>query len=145
MSLSKRSHSPSRSLCKKEVYYFCIDHAKSHIVHEDDTHYTNKLIIPLYMTPSMNEAIIGYYTAFNIHTIKHDKNKIHTEATIVTPNGTILATSDYVTDADKNYLTMKTQQRVNFKQEAGSGYYKSPQIVVTVLSLVNRQLSISSK
>lgn len=145
MSLSKRSRSPSRSLHKKEVYYFCVGHAKSHIVKEDDTHYTNKLIIPLYMTPHMNEAIVGYYTAFNIHTIKNNKNKIHTEATITTPHGTILATSDYVTEADKNYLTMKTQQRVNFKQESGSGYYKSPQIVVSVLSPVNRQLSISNK
>jgi hypothetical protein len=139
------SRSKTHSKLKKEVYYFCIDHAKSHIVKEDDTHYTNTLIIPLYMTPHMNEAIVGYYTAFNIHIIKDDKNKIHTEATITTPHGTILATTDYVTVADKNYLTMKTQQRVNFKQESGSGYYKSPQIVVTVLSLVNRQLSISSK
>ena len=145
MSLSKRSHSPSRSPRKKEVYYFSVDHAKSHIVHEDDTHYTNTLIIPLYMTPHMNEAIVGHYTSFNIHTIKHDKNKIHTEATIITPNGTILATTDYVTVADKNYLTMKTQKRVNFKQEAGSGYYKSSQIVVKVLSHVNRKLSISYK
>ena len=132
----------ARSERKKEVYYFCMDDVKSHITREDDAHYTNKLIIPLYMTEKMDEAIVGHYTAFNIHTIKDDKNKIHTEATIITPHGTILATSDYMTDVDKNYLTMKTQRRVQFNEESGSGYYKSAQIVVTVLSQTTRQLTI---
>ena len=149
---SSKSRSPSKSKSKRmkqkpkrEVYYFCMIDTNSHIVHQDDTHYTNKIIIPLYLTPDMNESIVGYYTAFNIHNVTENKNKIHTAATIITPNGTVLATSDYVVDKNKNYLDVNTQKRVNFQEETGSGYYKSPQIVVTVLSSVNRKLSITCK
>lgn len=140
-----KSKNKTRSKSKKEVYYFSIDNINNHINNTDEKHYTNKIITPLYMNRDMNGTSVGYYTAVHTHTINKNKNNVHVEATIIIPNATILARGEYVTDKNTHYLKANIQNHINFYEETGSGYYKSPQIVLTVLDKSTRKISITYK
>jgi len=142
---TSRAKSVTRSKLKKETYYFSVGNVENHLIHKDEKHYTNKLITPLYLNRSMNGKSVGYYTAFHNHTIKQNKNNVHAEATIITPNGTLLAVSDWFTDVDRLYLNPKKQKIVHFEEETSVGYYKSSQVVLTALDEKNRKLCITYK
>ena len=147
---SRKSHTKSRrSLSKKsrkETYYFSRKNVEDIITHKSDSNYVNRVIIPMYLTPTMTEAIVGYYTSYNIHELKNGKNFKTVHATIITPNGTILATSkSYELDNEHStYLSKSIGKRVELDGEVGSDYYhKNPQVVVKVLSKFNRKLTIT--
>jgi len=134
----KRS-SPKRS---KEVYYFSLHDVKN-VIHKKDKHnYVNSFIIPMYLTESKDEAVVGYYNAFHDNSINEDLNNVNVRVSISTPNGIILAHTAYVTDVDKNFLTKKKASKLNYICDTSSEYYKSPKMVVSILSDTNRKLTI---
>lgn len=146
---SKKSHTRkkrSSDKYRKETYYFSRKNITDNISNKSDSGYINRIIIPMYLTPDMSESIVGYYTSYNIHELNKGKNSKKIYATIITPNGTILGTSDiYSLDNDNSsYLSNSNGKKVNLYSETGSEYYKkNPQIVITVLSTYNRKLTIT--
>ncbi len=142
---SPRSKSVTRSKVKKETYYYSVENVQYHVVTKDDKHYTNKLLAHLYLNRNMNGKSVGYYTVLQTHTIKKNNNNVHAEAIIITPNGSLMGTADWITDVDKVFLDPKKQKIVHFDGESSTDYYKSPQIVLTALDDKNRKLTVTYK
>jgi hypothetical protein len=149
MSSRKSRTKTRRSASKKapkETYYFSRKHVKDILTNKTESNFVNRVIIPMYLTPTMSEAIVGYYTSYNIHEMKNGKHFKTVHATITTPNGVILAHSKmYELDNERStYLSKSIGKCVELDGEVGSGYYeKNPQAVVKVLSKFNRKLTIT--
>jgi hypothetical protein len=126
----------------EETYYFNITPTNA-IRKINENEYINKFIFPLYKNSSMTDNHIGYYTARHYHKIIDNMNNVSVNATIVTPNGVILARNKYVTDKNDHYLDTTKMKSNDFNLDITTDEYKSAKITITLLSDTHRMLTIT--